>query len=458
MVRLKFECSKEIFKLHEILINLSKVIDIDPFNFDPLYTFLLDNFDDRIISKARTIENSYQYDNHWDDLNVKSIISLKNIQPAQEDSKEDKSWVQCERYCNSQNYDKLLQDLESEDLYRCAIAATQLGKLRRLGKLRNEKAVPSLLNLLDKALKFQHGYANYALEKVFDALGEIGSEQAVPDLVQILEIVNRKNIPQNITWMSGINALGKIGGTAAINGLLEILNTDGSLRYAAVNALEITNDERAIEGLIDALSDKETAIRGRVATVFKYLGSLRHCPKLWEAFLNYEEHQFVDAINAIQSRCGFYNYEIAQSPPPIVRETASFNLSTLGVTIMTDKQPLVNFTQHNPTIGVNYAAEGSHIKFQQNVKNVTEQDLAEAAQKIQVLLNQLAQTYPPTSEPQQQTFIQKFLERLESTPELIKVLLAGGIEGLKILCPPAGIPVEMARRLYEAVQERHSKP
>ncbi len=165
-----------------------------------------------------------------------------------------------------------------------------------------------------------------------------------------------------------------------------------------------------------------------------------------------------ELILSIQSRCQFYNYEIAHSPPPKVRETADFNLSTLGVTIMTDKQPIVNFTQHNPTIGVNYAAEGSHIKFQQNVKNVTEQDLAEAAQKIQVLLNQLAQTYPTTTEPQKQTFIQKFLELIESTPDLSKVLLAGGIEWLKILCPPAGIPIEMSRRLYQAVQERHSQP
>jgi hypothetical protein len=117
-----------------------------------------------------------------------------------------------------------------------------------------------------------------------------------------------------------------------------------------------------------------------------------------------------------------------------------------------------NFDQRGATIGVNIASEGSNIKFIQHARqniNIAEQDLAEAAQKIQALLEQLAQSYPITNEQQQQTFIQKFLERMESTPDLIKVLLAGGIEGLKILCPPAGIPIELSRSLYKVVQEKY---
>jgi predicted NACHT family NTPase len=118
-----------------------------------------------------------------------------------------------------------------------------------------------------------------------------------------------------------------------------------------------------------------------------------------------------------------------------------------------------NFDQRGATIGVNVANEGSNIKFIQHARqniNISEQDLAESAQKIQALLNQLAQAYPITTE-QQQTFIQKFLEQIESTPDLIQVFLAGGIEGLKILCPPVGIPIEVLRRIYEVVKERHNK-
>ena len=120
---------------------------------------------------------------------------------------------------------------------------------------------------------------------------------------------------------------------------------------------------------------------------------------------------------------------------------------------MTNQPPIINFNQSNPTIGVNYAADGSNVKFQQNVQNVTEQNRTE----LQTLLIQLAQTYPVNTEPQKQTFIQKFLERIESTPDLVKVLLVGGIEWVKIIDPAVGIPIEMLRRLYQAVEERHNQ-
>ena len=221
--------------------------------------------------------------------------------------------------------------------------------------------------------------------------------------------------------------------------------------YRTLNTEDISNR------LLQATQDIRPDVVKSAAFLLREIGNPEILPRLWQQQTRLFQEDIAETIAVIQSRCGFYNYDIAQSPPLAVRETANFDLSTLGVTIMTDKQPIVNFNQPNPTIGVNYAAEGSNIKFQQNVKNVTKQDLAEAAQKIQALLNQLAQTYPPTTEPQQQTFIQKFLERIESTPDLIKVILAGGIEGPKILWPPAGVPVEMARRLYEVVQERHTQ-
>jgi len=173
------------------------------------------------------------------------------------------------------------------------------------------------------------------------------------------------------------------------------------------------------------------------------------------------EEQSSDLLNYIlnkifstQSRCQFYNYEIAQSPLPVIscQQLADFNSQT-RLTIMTDKQPIV-FYQPNSTIGNSYAAEGSNINIQQNVQNVTEQYRTE----LQTLLIQLAQTYPVTTEPQKQTFIQKFLERIESTPDLVKVLLVGGIEWVKTIDPAVGIPIEMLRRLYQAVEERHNQP
>ncbi|MEP0877422.1 NACHT domain-containing protein [Funiculus sociatus GB2-M2] len=242
--------------------------------------------------------------------------------------------------------------------------------------------------------------------------------------------------------------------------LLALKNKEGCVRDIFVTLLRLAelNLQEAIDIFVFAVKFKTSEVIQEDNKGLYEITSVAFSQRLLETLNERFIRDIFELILYIQSRCQFYNYEIAQSPPPAVRETTDFDLSTLGVTIMTDKQPIVNFNQHNPTIGVNYAAEGSNIKFQQNVKNVTEQDLAEAAQKIQALLNQLAQTYPITTEPQKQTFIQKFLELIESTPDLTKVLLAGGIEWLKILCPPAGIPIEMSRRLYQAVQERHNQP
>ncbi|MBE9113087.1 hypothetical protein IQ273_27260 [Nodosilinea sp. LEGE 07298] len=145
-------------------------------------------------------------------------------------------------------------------------------------------------------------------------------------------------------------------------------------------------------------------------------------------------------------------------PCKINREEIDLTLKS-GVTIMTNK-PIFNIHQEGATIGVGVASEGSKINFVQHAKqnvNIPEQDLADATRKIQELLGQLSQTYPITSSAQQKTFIQNFVQLFETAPDLAKVLLAGGIEGLKLLCPPAGIPIEMTRRLYESLHERYTQ-
>jgi hypothetical protein len=120
---------------------------------------------------------------------------------------------------------------------------------------------------------------------------------------------------------------------------------------------------------------------------------------------------------------------------------------------------IFNIHQEGATIGVGVATEGSEVKFiqyaQQNI-NLPEKDLVEAVRKIENLLRELS-VYPTDNNIQKQTFIQKFVELCEATPDLIKVILAGGIEGLKVLCPIAGIPIEMSRSLYESLKKTSSK-
>jgi HEAT repeat protein len=339
----------------------------------------------------------------------------------------------------------LLETLKDEDYL------VRANTIYALGQIGSKVMISTLL----AALKDQHPSVRQSA--VF-GLERVGTQVAIAALGEVLKDQDY------LVRGYAAESLGKIGTEAAIKELLPAFkDINPSVRRSAILGLEKTQTEKATTKLLEhllleQLTDEDSYVHQEAAYILGKIASPEIIPTLTELLRERGETDLLDTISRIQSRCQFYNYDIAQSPPSAVRETANFCLSTLGVTIMTDKQPIVNFTQYNPTIGVNNAAEGSNIKFKQNVKNVTEQDLAEAAQKIQALLNQLAQTYPPTTEPQKQTFIQKFLERLESTPDLIKVLLAGGIEGLKILCPPAGIPVEMARNLYEVVQKRHTQP
>ncbi|PSB22762.1 hypothetical protein C7B61_00685 [filamentous cyanobacterium CCP1] len=249
-------------------------------------------------------------------------------------------------------------------------------------------------------------------------------------------------------------------------GLLSILSRafrddEYSIRKASVDFLKLFKDNPEIaDQLKIALNSPNEDICRHAMDASEVLGNFEVLPRLRqlsETIIVVERP--LDAIAAIQSRCGFYNYEIAESfrLELLDQKKSEQSKKTQGVPNVTNN---FNFDQRGATIGVNVANEGSNIRFIQHAKqsiNISEQDLAEAAQKIQSLLNQLAQTYPTTTETQQQTFIQKFLERIESTPDLIKIILAGGIEGLKTLCPPAGISIEVIRSLYEVIQKRYGQ-
>lgn len=296
-----------------------------------------------------------------------------------------------------------------------------------LGKFNTEEVIQGLFSVLHKGFK-----------AAAVPLWKLGKQEVVPELIELLQ--DSSQISSNNKVIDTLVSLASLGNLEIISQLISILEN------------------------INDYSHTDFYFKNRVAIVLagiEHQAMPRYLPKLVNLLPTEVGDQVSWAIDAIQFRCGFYNYEIAQySPLELnVTDTIEGQPSQINIYIMSDNK--FDFDQRGATIGVNVASEGSHIKFIQYAKqsiNISEQDLAEAAQKIQALLNQLAQTYPPTSEPQQKTFIQKFLEHLESTPNLIKVILAGGIEGLKVLCPPAGIPIEMARRLYEVVQKRYGQP
>jgi HEAT repeat protein len=317
---------------------------------------------------------------------------------------------------------------------------------KSLARSGNEDAVSQLLELLERDDSADR-------QSAICALGSIGSEKAYDALLRVFQDDEDLSIRNLAIW-----ALAQINVRRTLEILTEHLKhiQDRDLLKEIIITLGKSSEPKAVELLLQVFiqNDKDSMIQnytlhalGQVATP-DHISTLISLPPMMS-------NGVIAAIKSIQSRHGFYNYEIAQFCPP---EPLNQNINPQqGILNVTNN---FSFDQRGANIGVNVANEGNIVNFVQHTHqniNLSEQDLAEAASKIEDLLTQLGQNYPITTEAQQQTFIQKFLERIESTPDLIKVFLAGGIEGLKILCPSAGIPIEMLRCLYEVVRKRHSQ-
>ncbi|WP_207714249.1 hypothetical protein [Scytonema sp. UIC 10036] len=51
-------------------------------------------------------------------------------------------------------------------------------------------------------------------------------------------------------------------------------------------------------------------------------------------------------------------------------------------------------------------------------------------------------------------FFNKFNDEIKTNFRVRDVILGGGIELIKILCPPLGIPIEMGKRWLETAQKQ----
>jgi hypothetical protein len=114
------------------------------------------------------------------------------------------------------------------------------------------------------------------------------------------------------------------------------------------------------------------------------------------------------------------------------------------------EQPKVQMNFNAPVSGVAGNVEGDLIV------NPTPKTLAEAAQEIQQLLAQLSQAYPTNTEAEKQIFIDQVDTEIQTNSRLRSILIAGGIELIKILCPPLGIPIEMGQKWLETAQKHRT--
>ena len=94
-----------------------------------------------------------------------------------------------------------------------------------------------------------------------EALGEIGSREAVAPLVELIET------DTSGARLEAITALGKIGDPAAIDPILSIQrNGSVAIRRKTIPALARFRDKRAVEALIAALADQNEEVRQSAAS------------------------------------------------------------------------------------------------------------------------------------------------------------------------------------------------
>jgi len=182
-----------------------------------------------------------------------------------------------------------------------------------LGNIDNEKAVTPLILALDLSV------SNVLWEAAAEPLGKIGNDEAVNALIIALKDSN-SDIRREAAW-----ALGKISNDEAVNALIIALkDSDDYVRRKAAEALVNIDNEKAFDALIIALKDSDYNVRRKVAEALVNIAkSDRNLPTLTQQLPHLvtlipteASQQALSVITAIQSRCKYYNYAIAQMTLP----------------------------------------------------------------------------------------------------------------------------------------------
>jgi len=124
--------------------------------------------------------------------------------------------------------------------------------LGHLGQDDPNTIVPILVKLLE------HRRMETRLNAV-KALGDVGSEEAIPALATLIEsgaARSERDREEPEVRQLAVEALGKIGGNAVPELVKIVENKGSSLRVDAIRTLAVLGDEKVVEPLLDALKEQ----------------------------------------------------------------------------------------------------------------------------------------------------------------------------------------------------------
>ena len=257
------------------------------------------------------------------------VFSAKIIEPLLQALKDDNFHVRGNaseilgKIGSDKAINPLIQALKDEHPYVRRYVAEALGKIG------SNKAVEALI----QALKDENSRVRC---NAAEALGRIGSNKAIIPLIQAL-----KDLDLNVIWTS-IEALNKLGydtdGDPFIQSMLKDaelirLNNDKVLEslnqdlkkqddkmYSQIeSSFSFDND---IESLIQSLNNEDYFVRIDIVEVLRMIADrnlptlTQQLPHLLTLIPTESSQQALSVITAIQARCKYYNYDIAQTPLP----------------------------------------------------------------------------------------------------------------------------------------------
>lgn len=123
-------------------------------------------------------------------------------------------------------------------------------------------------------------------------------------------------------------------------------------------------------------------------------------------------------------------------------------------------QPKVQLNFNAPVTGVAGNVEGDQI-----IHNYAPQANLKETEQLTQVLQQLRQQNPNATDAELfeillngfQTMPQKNPQNWQSWQNILSILFAGGVESIKLICPPAGIPIEVGKRLYDIYQKNQKQ-
>lgn len=204
-------------------------------------------------------------------------------------------------------------------------------------------------------------------------LGNLGKQEVVPDLLELL---------QNNSQISS--------GNKVIDTLVNLIST-GNLSVVNELFLILTN----IRGYPDA----DFYFRNRVAIILakaEHEAMPSYLPRLATLLPSEVGEQVSWAIESIQSRCGFYNYDIIQAKShQSMKDRSEENLLHNKLDIITQEVKKVSEEPKRVIHTQNYFEKGTHTHTHNYANDET---LKQEITDLRQLVNQLQQDYQPTTE------------------------------------------------------------